>query len=239
MKGDKLVINGDGIAAGDPAVIAAWFDAMAAAVWIVSGPDHRVVAANRAARVSAGRHPGILGESISDVMPELLNEQVGDWCDEVYRTGRSLTKQQRHAGAGTTGAAVITVTVDPATGIQARGLVVGVQIGDEQAAWAATNTAAARLGQRLRQASDVVLALQRSLLSAVLPVLPDVRLAARYLVASREQAAGGDWFDAVPLGADLALVVGDVVGHGAAASGVMGQLRAVLMEFLLEGVGLE
>ncbi|HMI27048.1 MAG TPA: SpoIIE family protein phosphatase, partial [Streptosporangiaceae bacterium] len=54
-----------------------------------------------------------------------------------------------------------------------------------------------------------------------------------YLVAGQEQAAGGDWFDAIPLGGGaVALVVGDVVGHGVAAVAAMGQLRAVLTELL-------
>ena len=79
----------------------------------------------------------------------------------------------------------------------------------------------------------IVAELQEALLPTALPVLPRVRIAARYLVAGREQAAGGDWFDAIPLdGGAVALVVGDVVGHGVAASAAMGQLRAVLAELL-------
>ena len=75
--------------------------------------------------------------------------------------------------------------------------------------------------------------LQEALLPTALPVLPRVRIAARYLVAGQEQAAGGDWFDAIPLdGGAVALVVGDVVGHGLSASAAMGQLRAVLAELL-------
>ena len=62
-----------------------------------------------------------------------------------------------------------------------------------------------------------------------------MRIAAHYLVAAAEQAAGGDWFEAVPVGGQVVAVVGDVVGHGAKASAVMGQLRAVLVEFLLDG----
>jgi anti-sigma regulatory factor (Ser/Thr protein kinase)/anti-anti-sigma regulatory factor len=78
-----------------------------------------------------------------------------------------------------------------------------------------------------------VTTLQQALLPAALPVLPGVQLAARYLVASQDQAAGGDWFDAIPLpDGTVALVVGDVVGHGVAASAAMGQLRAVLTERL-------
>ena len=79
----------------------------------------------------------------------------------------------------------------------------------------------------------IVAELQEALLPTALPVLPRARIAARYLVAGQEQAAGGDWFDAIPLdGGAVALVVGDVVGHGLTASAAMGQLRAVLAELL-------
>ena len=79
----------------------------------------------------------------------------------------------------------------------------------------------------------IVAELQEALLPTALPVLPRVRIAARYLVAGQEQAAGGDWFDAIPLdGGAVALIVGDVVGNGVAASAAMGQLRAVLAELL-------
>jgi anti-anti-sigma factor len=79
----------------------------------------------------------------------------------------------------------------------------------------------------------IVAELQEALLPIALPVLPRARIAARYLVAGQEQAAGGDWFDAIPLdGGAVALVVGDVVGHGLSASAAMGQLRAVLAELL-------
>jgi anti-anti-sigma factor len=79
----------------------------------------------------------------------------------------------------------------------------------------------------------IVAELQEALLPTALPVLPQARIAARYLVAGQEQAAGGDWFDAITLdGGAVALVVGDLVGHGLTASAAMGQLRAVLAELL-------
>jgi len=88
-------------------------------------------------------------------------------------------------------------------------------------------------GRGLAGGRGIVAELQEALLPTALPVLPRVRIAARYLVAGQEQAAGGDWFDAIPLdGGAVALVVGDVVGHGVAASAAMGQLRAVLAELL-------
>ncbi|MEV0674948.1 SpoIIE family protein phosphatase [Actinosynnema sp. NPDC050436] len=77
---------------------------------------------------------------------------------------------------------------------------------------------------------------QRALLPLSLPVVPGVELGAGYLPAEREVAAGGDWFDAFVVGhGRVALVVGDVVGHGVSAAAVMGQLRAVLCERLSAG----
>jgi serine phosphatase RsbU (regulator of sigma subunit)/anti-sigma regulatory factor (Ser/Thr protein kinase)/anti-anti-sigma regulatory factor len=91
----------------------------------------------------------------------------------------------------------------------------------------------AEVERRYEAARDVVIALQEALLPKGLPVLPGARIAARYLVAGQYQAAGGGWFDAIPLGDGwVALVVGDVVGHGVAASAAMGQLRAVLRHVL-------
>jgi serine phosphatase RsbU (regulator of sigma subunit)/anti-sigma regulatory factor (Ser/Thr protein kinase)/anti-anti-sigma regulatory factor len=92
---------------------------------------------------------------------------------------------------------------------------------------------AAEADRQYRAAHDVIVELQEALLPAVLPVLPQTRLAARYLVAGHEQAAGGDWFDAILRGDGIvALVVGDVVGHGVRASAAMGQLRAVVNDRL-------
>jgi anti-sigma regulatory factor (Ser/Thr protein kinase)/anti-anti-sigma regulatory factor len=70
--------------------------------------------------------------------------------------------------------------------------------------------------------------LQAALLPATVPILPRVAVGAGYLLAEAGGAAGGDWFDTVirPDGS-LGLVVGDVVGHGIAASAAMSQLRAV------------
>src|SRR4051812_31602992 len=47
--------------------------------------------------------------------------------------------------------------------------------------------------------------------------------------ATSVHAAGGDWYDAVPLGSGrLALVVGDAVGHGVSAAGAMSRLRGAM-----------
>jgi anti-sigma regulatory factor (Ser/Thr protein kinase) len=57
-----------------------------------------------------------------------------------------------------------------------------------------------------------------------------VDVAWRYLPA--EAGVGGDWFDVIPLpGARVALVVGDVVGHGLHAAATMGRLRTAIHNF--------
>jgi PAS domain S-box-containing protein len=68
--------------------------------------------------------------------------------------------------------------------------------------------------------------LQRSLLPERLPQIEGLQLAARYLPGARGAAIGGDWYDVLerPDGR-VALVVGDVVGHGLRAAATMGQLR--------------
>ncbi|PPS66972.1 MULTISPECIES: ATP-binding SpoIIE family protein phosphatase, partial [Streptomyces] len=46
------------------------------------------------------------------------------------------------------------------------------------------------------------------------------------------KGVGGDWFDVIPLpGARVALVVGDVVGHGLHAAATMGRLRTAVHNF--------
>ena len=68
--------------------------------------------------------------------------------------------------------------------------------------------------------------LQRSLLPERLPPIEGVEMAARYLPGARGAAIGGDWYDVLerPDGR-VALVVGDVAGHGLRAAASMGQLR--------------
>ncbi|WP_058043279.1 SpoIIE family protein phosphatase [Streptomyces roseifaciens] len=76
---------------------------------------------------------------------------------------------------------------------------------------------------------SVALTLQRSLLPGRLPEPTAVEVTSRYLPAGAQAGVGGDWFDVIPLsGARVALVVGDVVGHGLQASAVMGRLRAAV-----------
>ncbi|GAA5707868.1 hypothetical protein Save01_08741 [Streptomyces avermitilis] len=56
-----------------------------------------------------------------------------------------------------------------------------------------------------------------------------MEVACRYLPAAAQLGVGGDWYDVIPLsGARVALVVGDVVGHGIHAAATMGRLRTAV-----------
>ncbi|GGZ98186.1 SpoIIE family protein phosphatase [Streptomyces bluensis] len=82
--------------------------------------------------------------------------------------------------------------------------------------------------RRFSRERETALALQRSLLPLTLPRMPALEAASRYLPAARA-GVGGDWFDVIPLsGLRVAMVVGDVVGHGIQASATMGRLRTAV-----------
>ncbi|MFJ4788370.1 PP2C family protein-serine/threonine phosphatase [Streptomyces sp. NPDC088794] len=89
------------------------------------------------------------------------------------------------------------------------------------------------LNERLRQAHarerEVALALQEAMLPARRQV-GHHRAAVRYRPAVGALNVCGDWYDLVDLvgGHRIGVAVGDVVGHGLAAAGVMGQLRSAL-----------
>ncbi|MEU2492477.1 SpoIIE family protein phosphatase [Streptomyces sp. NPDC007883] len=98
------------------------------------------------------------------------------------------------------------------------------------------------INERLRRAHarerEVALALQR----AMLPVPPPIghhRFAVRYRPAVGSLNVCGDWYDLVQLqdGDKIAVAVGDVVGHGLEAAGIMGQLRSALSATSLVATG--
>ncbi|MFB6846990.1 SpoIIE family protein phosphatase [Streptomyces sp. NPDC056373] len=83
--------------------------------------------------------------------------------------------------------------------------------------------------RRFSRERTTALTLQRTLLPQVLPNQEAVEVASRYLPGGTGTEVGGDWFDVIPLsGARVALVVGDVVGHGLHASASMGRLRTAV-----------
>src|SRR5205085_5804132 len=92
----------------------------------------------------------------------------------------------------------------------------------------------ARLFHALEREHQLAVALQRSLLPEHLPDVSGVTVSARYFPARDE--VGGDWYDVIDLDRGLVgVVIGDVVGHGARAAALMGQLRTAVRAYAIEG----
>ncbi|MGW5064261.1 SpoIIE family protein phosphatase [Streptomyces sp. NPDC004096] len=160
----------------------------------------------------------------------MLDTSSGTWLD--YHGAVWAEKIREHA--------MHSLMVVP---IHARGVVLGVAVfvrtedprpfeeddlllAEELVSWAALALDNARQYVRERSAA---LALQRLLH----PHRPTGGSAADvaycYVPTDSYHGIGGDWFDVIPLsGARIALVVGDVVGHGINAAAKMGQLRTVM-----------
>jgi serine phosphatase RsbU (regulator of sigma subunit)/anti-sigma regulatory factor (Ser/Thr protein kinase)/anti-anti-sigma regulatory factor len=207
---------------------------------VCEGPDLRVLSLSAATRaLLPGREWA--GRPIREVLSDLVGQQFVDAYHEVYRTGKAVTGQQWRAHLDMPDGSVremyadFSITPWMEDGVRHGVIGVGFDVTD----LVRERKAAAELRRKYEASRAVVDALQRELLPAGLPVVPGLQVAASYLLAEADGAAGGDWFDAVPQrDGRVALIVGDVVGHGVAASGVMGQLRAVLRDRLDDGAGI-
>lgn len=229
----------------DPLVLARAMEQLPHGILVYQGPEHVVVGANRAARAFLGDRPGILGRPLREMFPEIAGQNLLGRFDRVYATGEPFQgREWRIQVEGHADGEDRFVDFDLVPTHDDDGTISGLvgQFVDVTATVRRRRSLeadTAELRERYEAAQDVVLTLQRSLLPDGLPVLPGMRIAAHYLVAGAEQAAGGDWFEAVALDGAAAVIVGDVVGHGSAAAAVMAQLRAVLVEFLLDGDDLD
>lgn len=100
---------------------------------------------------------------------------------------------------------------------------IDLETADELATRAAISMGYIQAAARERQEA---LLLQRTLLPERLPEVEGAQLAFRYRPGSVGAQVGGDWFDVLPLPCRrVAFVVGDVMGSGLQAAGIMGQFR--------------
>src|SRR4051812_26545504 len=192
---------------GDPgtAVLVDAMETAPAAIYCLAGAAPEPVWANATARALSSGRPGL---------PVVDGRPLTDLVALVLRTGRAETVQGPLGRGGPTA----TVMARPLWVAGGPGvlLVLEVDDGEGQPPWSGLE-------------ADVVDKVQHSLLPPALPMLPDLQLSGSYHRASSVRAAGGDWYDAVPLGSGrLALVVGDAVGHGVPAAGAMSRLRGAM-----------
>jgi anti-anti-sigma factor len=186
----------------------------------------------------------VVGRRLRDVAPQIVGQQLLDWFDQAYAERRPSRLSEWRVQLGARGEPVREVFLDATAtpwshpdgspgGIEVCLFDVSERVGRRVADHARAQDEPVRHASR-----EVVTALQRELLPTGLPVLPQARLSASYLLSAEGQATGGDWFDALVLpDGRVAVAVGDVVGHGVAAVVTMGQLRAVLQHALRETDG--
>jgi len=157
-----------------------------AAIYVVSAESASPVWANARARE--------LGTARED-MPLVDGKPVVEVLDTALRTGRPETVC---GPLGDAGGPAATLMVRPMRVHDGPGALVILESDD-----AATDTSL------WPKVPDSVEQAQLSLLPPSLPLLPDLHLSGSYHRASAVEAAGGDWYDTVALGAGrVALVVG-------------------------------
>ncbi|RAV00733.1 PAS domain S-box protein [Mycobacterium colombiense] len=208
----------------------------------LEGPDHRFVAVNAAYRKLSPPIDSI-GLFVRDIYPELESQEILHMFDRVYQTGepQSGTEWRVQAdfdGAGQAQEHFFDFIVTPRRAED--GSIEGVQLAFVDVTGRVQTRMAAEarleeLSERYRNVRDSATVMQQALLAPSVPVTPGADVTAQYLVAAEDTAAGGDWFDAIPLGDRLVLVVGDVVGHGVKAAAVMSQLRTALRMQVVAG----
>src|SRR3954452_2383186 len=195
--------------AGTAALVEA-METAPAGIWFLAGAAGEPVWANARARA--------LGASRSE-LPVVGGRPVTDLVDAALRTGRPNTVSGSLGNDGPTATAV----VRPMEVAGGPGVVVVLEAEDGDGSARVWSAAEAGVGAEAGEKA------QHSLLPPSLPLLPDLWLSGSYHRASSVRAAGGDWYDAVPLGdGRLALVVGDAVGHGVPAVGAMSRLRGAM-----------
>jgi PAS domain S-box-containing protein len=221
--------------AGEPAAIVEAFEYVNASIVFFEGPDFIIQAANAACR-DLYKRDDVIGLPFREAAPAVGGQEIYELLDQVYAEQRLYTGIEWRVMFDSDSEVIMTFSLLPVRypdgsprGLIAHSIDVTAEVQERRAA----QERIAGAEQRLEAAQSLLFTLQRHLLPDAVPVLPQVRIAARYLVAEAELQAGGDWFDAVPLGAGrIALVVGDVVGHGAEAAAAMARLQTVLHEAL-------
>jgi serine phosphatase RsbU (regulator of sigma subunit) len=93
-----------------------------------------------------------------------------------------------------------------------------------------------QLGDLYSEQRAIAETLQRALLPHVIPDIPHLEVAVRYVPGTQGMDIGGDWYSVLSIDdRHFAFVVGDVSGRGVSAASVMAALRFTIRTLLLEG----
>jgi serine phosphatase RsbU (regulator of sigma subunit) len=199
----------------------------------VGGKAAAVAIANDAGRLELlqrkpDRESAFLEPAPGSVIDGVLDKGVPAWLQSPlgWRGDRAADR----LAAGGWAMAVLPLEADDVRGLLAVSYArVHTYVEDERGLLETVGVLAARAfarGRRYDAEHRASVAFQRTALPSVLPRFDSLTIAARYRAGSVRAAVGGDWYDVVDLGDEgVALLVGDVVGHGMEAAVAMGRLR--------------
>ncbi len=163
------------------------------------------------------------------VLEPFLDPVTAPWISEDPARARSIAKFGMHSAMwvplsvrGTVLGVASFVRMEHPQPFEEDDLVLAEELVSRAAVWVEN-------ARRYTREHASALALQRSLLPQGLNGGTAMEVASRYLPTDVREGVGGDWFDVIQLsGARVALVVGDVVGHGLNAAATMGRLRTAV-----------
>jgi anti-sigma regulatory factor (Ser/Thr protein kinase) len=193
---------------------------------------------------STERLPPLWVEIPADtVLPSVatLRDGRARWLEsrEELEPFRAALAQQSLGSRPLSAAAAVPLPVGPWQGALSLGWIAGRAFSPAyRSALTTVGTligAALARAQRFDEQFGLADALQRSLLPTGLPYLPRLVLGARYASRAPGSSVGGDFYDAFELpDGQVLIAIGDVVGRGAEAATVMGQVRAALRALALQ-----
>jgi hypothetical protein len=100
-----------------------------------------------------------------------------------------------------------------------------------QAEWLASENR--RMYSEQRSIADI---LQHALLPDVLPAIPGMETAIRYIAGGEGADVGGDWYDVIPVDdTHFVFVLGDVSGRGVMAATIMARLHFAIRAYSMQG----
>ncbi|MFD9407922.1 SpoIIE family protein phosphatase [Streptomyces sp. NPDC059989] len=234
--GGSAVAGGPGTAWDES--LREWAFAQSPCFLAVFDADLRLVRANAGMERTLSRTEAEMrGRRLSDIAPDPVSDETERKMRAVLETGEPQYVDDFVHPTGTSAEHGRTTSLTPLRDEDGRVRAVCLAAHDRTAAEggppqmlvpeAAAAPAPSQAGAREH---TTTMTLQRSLLPHSLPPQAAlVEVASRYLPSGTEAGVGGDWFDVIPLsGARVALVVGDVVGHGIRAAATMGRLRTAV-----------
>ena len=181
-------------------------------------------------RAVAGTLERIINDTEVDATPQswfaIATAEIDPVLDEAVRLNDEVRERALQGITDARGAVTTTITL--------LGALFALSL---LAAWSAI-TASRERATALTEYRDLVDGLLRWFGSESLPSVDGLEMEVRYMPSATHAGAGGDWYDVFfDASGDLALVIGDVAGHGSQTVAHMAEMRNTLRGLAHAGVG--